>query len=142
MQDKLRNYESLATGHTNLIKKIRNLILITIGTLSLVLGVIGVFVPLLPTTPFLLLSAALYARSSTRFYNWLINNKWLGRYIRDYREGRGIPLAAKIVSITLLWITIGYAVFYLIDPVWLRVLFLLIALTVSIHLLFLPTRKK
>lgn len=123
-------------------KRIWKLFLIAIGSLFLVLGILGIFLPLLPTTPFLLLSAALYARSSTRFYNWLINNKWLGRYIRDYREGRGIPLAVKIVSITLLWITIGYAVFYLIDPVWLRVLFLLIALTVSIHLLFLPTRKK
>ncbi|MEA1897748.1 MAG: YbaN family protein, partial [Bacteroidota bacterium] len=104
--------------------------------------ILGIFIPLLPTTPFLLLSAALYARSSERFYNWLINNKWLGRYIRDYREGRGIPLAAKIVSITLLWITIGYATFYLINPVWFRILLLLIALIVCIHLLFLPTRQR
>ena len=142
MQDKLRNYEGLATENTNLTKKIRNLTLIALGTLSLALGVLGIFVPLLPTTPFILLSAALYARSSKRFYHWLIYNKWLGRYIRDYREGRGVPLGAKIVSINLLWITIGYAVFYLIDPVWLKILLLLIALTVSIHLLFLPTRKR
>jgi len=142
LQDKLRNYEGLDAEKTNLTRKIRNLILMALGTLSLALGILGIFIPLLPTTPFLLLSAALYARSSKRFYYWLIYNKWLGRYIRDYREGRGVPLGVKIISIMLLWLTIGYAVFFLINPVWLRISFLLIALTVSIHLLFLPTRRK
>ena len=126
----------------SLARKIWNFFLIAIGSLSLVLGVLGIFLPLLPTTPFLLLSAALFARSSDRFYQWLIYNKLLGRYIRDYREGRGIPLGAKIIAISLVWITIGYAVFYLVAPVWFRILLLLIALTVSIHLLFLPTRRE
>ena len=127
--------------NTYLIQRIGKIFLIAIGTLSLGLGILGIFLPLLPTTPFLLLSAALYARSSERFYHWLLNNKWLGRYIRDYREGRGIPLNAKIISVILLWITIGYAAFYLIDPIWLKILLLFIALIVSIHLLFLPTRN-
>ena len=59
-------------------------VLISIGTLSVFLGFLGIFIPLLPTTPFLLLAAACYIRSSDRFYQWLIDNKWLGRYIRDY----------------------------------------------------------
>ncbi len=142
MRDKLRNCEGLVSENSNLTKSIRNLILIALGSLSLVLGILGIFIPLLPTTPFLLLSAALYARSSERFYHWLLNNKWLGRYIRDYREGRGVPLGVKIVSINLLWITIGYAAFYLIDPIWLKILLLFIALIVSIHILFLPTRER
>ena len=76
-----------------------------IGFLSLILGVIGIFLPVLPTTPFLLLSAALFFRSSPRAYDWLLTHKYLGPYIRSFREDRMIPLRAKIVSISLLWLT-------------------------------------
>ena len=71
---------------------------ILFGTLSLILGIIGIFLPLLPTTPFLLLTAALYVRSSPRLYNWLLHQKYLGNYIRNFRENKAIPLRAKIVS--------------------------------------------
>ena len=67
-------------------------LLIIAGTIFLVFGIIGIFLPILPTTPFLLLAAACYARSSKRFYNWLMNNKWFGNYIKNYNEGRGVPL--------------------------------------------------
>ena len=72
--------------------------MITTGTFFVGLGIIGIFLPLLPTTPFLLLAAACYARSSKRFYNWLLNNKWFGNYIKNYRERKGIPLQIKIIS--------------------------------------------
>jgi uncharacterized membrane protein YbaN (DUF454 family) len=78
---------------------------LAIGTLSLVLGVIGVFVPMWPTTPFLLLTAACYIRSSERLYRWLIEHRHLGRYVRDYMSGNGIPLRAKRVSLALMWLT-------------------------------------
>ena len=69
---------------------------IVIGTISLALGILGIFLPLLPTTPFLLLTAALYFKGSFRLYNWLLNHRYFGPYIRNYRENKAIPLRAKI----------------------------------------------
>lgn len=77
--------------------------LAALGCLSFVLGVVGIFVPLLPTTPFLLLSAALWVRSSPRLYDWLLAHPCLGGYVRNFRENRAIPLRAKIVSLTLMY---------------------------------------
>lgn len=79
------------------------------GSFSLILGFIGIFLPLLPTIPFLLLAAACYFRGSEGMHKWLISNKWLGNYIKNYQEGKGIQPKAKILSISLLWITIGYS---------------------------------
>ena len=76
---------------------------IVIGTISLALGILGIFLPLLPTTPFLLLTAALYFKGSSRLYNWLLNHRYFGPYIRNYRENKAIPLRAKIVSLVLMW---------------------------------------
>lgn len=77
-------------------------ILVTVGIIAISVGAIGVFVPLLPTTPFLLLAAACFIRSSDRLYAWLIHHRWFGSYIRNYREHHAITLRAKIVSLTLL----------------------------------------
>ena len=74
--------------------------------LSLGLGVVGMFLPVLPTTPFLLLSAYLFSKSSGRYYEWLLSHKWFGTYIRQFSEARSIPLRIKIVSISMLWTTI------------------------------------
>lgn len=114
---------------------------ILLGTLSLVLGMVGIFLPLLPTTPFLLLTAALYVRSSPRLYNWLLNQKHLGPYIRNYREHKAIPLKAKIISVSLIWITILYCVIFLLPYWWLKVLLLLIAAGTSYHILSFKTLK-
>ncbi|MDX9864084.1 MAG: YbaN family protein [Anaerolineaceae bacterium] len=109
-------------------------LLIICGTISVGLGLIGIFVPVLPTTPFLLLAAFCYGRSSSRFYDWLLGNRWFGEYIRNYREGRGIPLKQKVFSITMLWLTIGYAAWFVIPLWWVRVILLGIATGVTIHL--------
>lgn len=114
---------------------------ILIGTLSLILGIIGIFVPLLPTTPFLLLTAALYVRSSPRLYDWLIHQKYLGNYIRNFRENKAIPLKAKIVSVSLIWITMLYCVFFIVPYGWLKILLLLIAAGTSYHILSFKTLK-
>jgi uncharacterized membrane protein YbaN (DUF454 family) len=103
------------------------------------LGVIGVFVPLLPTTPFLLLAAACFARSSERLYAWLIHHKWFGDYIRHYREHHAIPLQAKIVTLALLWGAIGYTALEVVTAWWARALLGVIAVGVSIHILHLKT---
>ncbi|MBN2159910.1 MAG: YbaN family protein [Spirochaetes bacterium] len=80
-----------------------NYILIFFGLVSLAAGIIGIFVPVLPTTPFLLLAAALFIRSSDRLYRWLISNRLLGGYIRDFRERGGMTAGAKLSAIALMW---------------------------------------
>ena len=115
-------------------------LLITSGTISVGIGIIGIFLPLLPTTPFLLLAAACYARSSKRFYVWLLTNKYFGKYIRNYREGKGIPLKTKLFSIGLLWITITISII-IIKQNWISMLLIIIALLVSWHIVSIPTYK-
>jgi uncharacterized membrane protein YbaN (DUF454 family) len=118
------------------------LLLIIAGTLSVGLGILGIFVPVLPTTPFLLLAAACYARSSQRFYGWLLNNKWFGNYIRSYLERKGIPLKVKVLTITLLWITIGSSAAFAVQSFVVRLILALIAIGVSIHILCIRTSKQ
>jgi uncharacterized membrane protein YbaN (DUF454 family) len=131
-------------------KPVRILLLIA-GSISLFFGIIGIFLPILPTTPFLLLTAACYMRSSERMHNWLLNNKWFGEYIKNYQTGRGIPLNTKIIAISTMWITIFISMFFMVVRVteitdqWIliiRVILLLIATAVSIHLIKQPTYKK
>jgi uncharacterized protein len=116
-------------------------ILIAAGSIFLATGILGIFVPVLPTTPFLLLAAACYLRSSRSFYNWLMNNRYLGTYIRNYIEGRGMPLAVKIYTIVFLWITIGISIF-LSDVLILDIVLAIIAIGVTIHILVLKTIRK
>lgn len=113
---------------------LKRTLLIACGTLSVALGVVGILFPVLPTTPFLLLAAVCYARSSERFYHWLLTNRWLGEYIRNYREGRGIPLKQKVLTITLLWLSIGYAAVFVVPFWWLKLILFGIAAGVTIHL--------
>ena len=116
-------------------------ILIIAGTIFLGFGIIGIFLPILPTTPFLLLSAACYARSSQRFYNWLMNNKWFGNYIKNYREGRGIPLKFKILTISLLWLTILTSIYFVINNFLIEMILIIIAIGVTIHILTIKTYR-
>lgn len=110
-------------------------VLIVLGTLFLATGTVGIFLPLLPTTPFFLLAVACYARSSRRFYDWMLNNRVFGSYIRNYREGKGIPLKLKVLTLALLWSTITYSAFFVVDALYLRIILLLIAMGVTIHIL-------
>lgn len=116
-------------------------VLITAGTIFLGIGILGIFLPILPTTPFLLLAATCYARSSKRFYDWLLKNKWFGKYIENYRKGKGIPLKVKVYTISLLWITILLSAIFFIDIFWIRVLLILIACGITIHILTIKTYK-
>ncbi|KUO39537.1 MAG: hypothetical protein AVW06_03690 [Hadesarchaea archaeon DG-33-1] len=116
-------------------------VLITVGTFFVGLGIIGIFLPLLPTTPFLLLAAVCYARSSERFYNWLLNNKRLGSYIKNYREGKGVPLKVKAFTISLLWVTIIFSAFIFVSNFILEIILFLIAVGVTMHILSIRTLK-
>lgn len=117
-------------------------ICILLGTLSLALGILGIFLPLLPTTPFLLLTAALYFKGSPRLYKWLLNHKYFGTYIRNFRENKAIPLRAKIVSLLLMWGTMLYCIFFLIPLIWVKVILFLVAVGVTYHILSFKTLKK
>lgn len=116
-------------------------LLIVAGSIFLGLGIVGIVLPLLPTTPFLLLAAACYARGSERFHSWLLNNRWFGSYIRNYREGKGLTKKLKVTAISLLWITIGCSAALAVDALAIRTILVLIAVGVTIHLLFIPTLK-
>lgn len=111
------------------------------GSFSLVLGIIGIFLPVLPTTPFLLLTAALYVRSSKRAYDWLITHKYLGPYIRSFREDKAMPLHAKVISVGLLWITGLYCIFFKFSHVALDLLMFAVAVGVTFYILSLKTRR-
>lgn len=118
-------------------------LLIVVGLLSLVLGVVGIFVPLLPTTPLLLLAAWAFFRSSPRLYEWLLNHPRLGEYIRNFREHRAIPLRVKVVSVTLVWLTIGYCIFFVVaEWWWAQLLLALLAVAVSWHILSYKTLRR
>ena len=117
--------------------------LIIVGSVSLVLGVLGIFLPMLPTTPFLLLSAAAWVKASPSLYEWLINHRVFGEYIRNFREYRAIPLRVKIISVALVWLTIGYCIFVVGDEWWwAQVLMALLATAISWHILSFKTLKK
>ena len=116
------------------------------GSICLILGAIGIVLPILPTTPFLLASAACYYKSSSRMHQWLINNKWFGEYIRNYQEGRGIPKKTKITALIILWVTIGISVIFFLDKLLpsflllpMQIIMIIVAITVSAYMLRLPT---
>lgn len=115
--------------------------LIALGTICLAIGIIGIFTPILPTTPFLLLAAACYLRSSQRFHSWLMNNRIFGSYIRNYTEGRGIPIKVKLFTIALLWVTIGISIWATANVIVTAVL-LVVAVGVTLHIVFIRARKK
>ena len=100
------------------------------------------FLPLLPTTPFLLLAAACYARSSDRLNRWLLDHPTLGKFIDDYRSGRGMPLRAKIVALVLLWGTITVSAIFAVSALWARMLLAAVAVGVTIHLLAIKTSRQ
>jgi uncharacterized membrane protein YbaN (DUF454 family) len=115
-------------------------LLIGAGFLFTGVGIVGVFVPLLPTTPFLLLAAACFMRSSEKFYQMLISSPVFGKFIQNYTDGKGVPVRIKIITLTLLWATIFVSMF-LIDILAVRIILPIIAFVVSIHIILIKRRK-
>ena len=118
-----------------------NIFLTIVGLISLGLGVLGAFLPVLPTTPFLLLAATLFLRGNKGLYQWLMNHPRLGTYISNFLEHKAIPLRVKVVSVTTLWITLLYCTILVAEHWALRVLFLAIATGVTVHILSYRTLK-
>lgn len=111
----------------------KKVLLLILGYTTLILGITGIVLPVLPTTPFLLVSAACFMRSSQRLYDWLLNHKVLGIYIRSYLKYKAISKKAKILSISTIWIFISISV-YIVSYSWLKILLILIAISVTLYL--------
>jgi uncharacterized membrane protein YbaN (DUF454 family) len=108
------------------------------GLVAVALAVIGIFLPLLPTVPFLLLAAACFTRSSERFYSWLIEHAHLGPLVRPYLEGKGLKQSTKRKAIGLVWFSIAFSVYHLDGRYWVQGTLVMIALGVTIYLCRLP----
>ncbi|HYC43076.1 MAG TPA: YbaN family protein [Noviherbaspirillum sp.] len=114
------------------------ILLIVIGCISVVLAILGVFLPLLPTTPFLLLASACFVRSSNRLHRWLRHHPIFGEYLRNFEDKRALPLRAKVVGLLLLWPSMMYSI-YLVKPLLLKGMLLAIAVGVTIMILRMKT---
>lgn len=122
---------------------VRRGLFVATGILSVCIGVVGVVVPILPTTPFLILAAACFLRSSERLHRWLLTNRFFGEYIRRYRAGEGMSLTSKTTTLLLLWISLSASAFTAVPDHrwWLRLLLLAVGLGVTIHILRIKTRR-
>lgn len=109
-------------------------LLIAAGVTSLSAGVVGIFVPVLPTTPFLLLAAACFLRSSRRLYDWLTGHRILGPYISNYLTYRAVTRRSKIISITLLWLVLGSSIVFAVNLWWVRLILAAVGCGVTVHL--------
>jgi uncharacterized membrane protein YbaN (DUF454 family) len=115
-------------------------VLIILGFLFVVLGIIGIFLPVLPTTPFLLLALFLFSKSSNKWHNWLLNHKIFGKYLQDFIATRAISKKVKIISITTLWVTILISAICFVKIVIIKIFLIFIAVAVSIHILSFKTK--
>lgn len=105
------------------------------------LGSLGIVLPLLPTTPFLLLASWLFYKGSPELRHWLLEHKILGRYIKDYLIYKSIPLRSKIITIVMMWATMLASIIWVIDNMWMRILLGVVGICVTIHLMRIKTRK-
>ena len=117
-------------------------LLIVAGSLSLVLAVIGAFLPVMPTTPFLLLSAFCYANSSERLHDWLFSNKLFGGYLKNWHEHRCIPLKSKILAIVLLLVSFGTSIYFFVSILAVKIIMTVIAIGIIVFLLSIRSCNK
>jgi len=115
---------------------------IAVGSLLVGIGILGIILPLLPSTIFFLLAAGCYGKSSPGAYRWLTTNRWFGRHLRDYREERGATVAAKAYSVGSLWLGIGLTGYFVVEDLWIRLTLLGIAAAVTVHLVTLRTIRR
>ena len=114
---------------------------VALGSVLVGVGVLGIFLPLLPSTVFFLMAAGCYGKSSPGAYRWLMTNRLFGKELREYHEEKGATIQAKVYSIATLWIGIGVSE-YFIDNLWIRLTLVAVALAVSAHLLLLKTIRR
>lgn len=124
---------------SNLSLKLKKGFYVVLGTLALAIGFIGIFLPVIPTTPLVLLAAACYMRGSERLHGWLLESKWFGETIRTYQSGQGLRKATKVKAIGLMWIVITISAVFYVEILPVRVMMFGTAILVTRYLLGLPT---
>jgi uncharacterized membrane protein YbaN (DUF454 family) len=134
-KDRLSREESRAS-------RLKKGLFVVAGTVSLGLGFVGIVLPVLPTTPFLLLSAACYYKGSERLHRWMLNNRLFGDYLRNYKEGKGIPQKTKILTLILLWSVISFSALFMLNNVIIQIILFATAIGVSIHIIALPNLRR
>jgi uncharacterized membrane protein YbaN (DUF454 family) len=118
------------------------MVLLVCGSIALLLGIIGIFLPGLPTTPFILVAAACYARASERFYHWLLRNPTFGPLIAEWRRHHSIPYRIKWLAITLMSLTISVSIWSFAGRPWLQAMLAAIGLATAIWLWRIPSRDR
>lgn len=128
------------------VQKTRNRFLRTIlkmlGILFVGLGILGIIFLIWPATPFFLLAAWCFMKSSDKLYHWLMTNRIFGKYLKNYTEGKGIPILLKAFLLTFLWLMIFYAIMYLFENIYIRIILFIISVIITIHILMIKTYKK
>jgi hypothetical protein len=122
-------------------RSLKKYLYIVVGSIALTLGVIGIFIPVLPTTPFLLLASYCYLRGSNRMYHWLMNHKILGAYIYSYMTYKAVPKKTKISAIIFLWASLTFSM-VIVSSLHLRILLAVIGTAVTFHLMTLRTLSR
>ena len=135
----LLTFQILSLIMTGISDKVKRTIFVIAGTIFLIIGFIGVVIPVLPTTPFLLLAAACYIRGSKRIHNWMINNSIFGDFVKNYMEKKGITIKQKVTTLIFLWLTITISIYYFIESFPIIILLFVIAIAVSVHILRIRT---
>jgi hypothetical protein len=113
-----------------------------LGSLALALGVLGIFLPLLPTTPFVLLAAACYARGSRRFHEWLLAQRTFGPIVHEWEQHRSIPYRTKLTAIALMSLTLGISIVFFVQPRWLQAALAAMGLLLAVWMYRLPSRDR
>lgn len=126
----------------NIFQLSKKTFLVGLGSLSLFLGLLGIFLPVLPTTPFLLLSAFCFSKSSLVLHSKLMNSKYLGAYIQDWQKHKSLPLRTKTLALALLWITTGSSILFFIPLLFAKIVVGIVCISVTVYLLKIPTRSK
>ena len=122
-------------------ENLKKKIYICIGLLSVALGIIGAFLPVMPTVPFLLVALFCFERSSKKYHDMILNNKYFGKVLRDYYEGRGLTTSVKIKAVLFLSCGMGFSV-YRVHNLHLRIMLVLIWAGVALHIILLKTKPK
>lgn len=117
-------------------------LMIALGGLSLAIGLIGIFLPLLPTTPFVLLAAACFARGSERFHQWLLANRTFGPMVFEWERHRSLPYRTKVTAIVLMSLTMAVSIVFFVQPLWLKIALALFGVALALWMYRIPSRDR
>jgi uncharacterized membrane protein YbaN (DUF454 family) len=134
-----QDYSHLVRRHDSLLVRV---LLVALGSGFVALGVVGLFTPVLPTTPFMLLAAACYARASRRFYNWLLNTRAFGPLILEWQAHRSIPYRTKLVAIGMMAVTLTISIVFFVRGPWLQAALALFGLMLAVYMYRIPSRDR